>query len=91
MDQAIQLDETARCFVLEVEGQICRLRFSIDGPVASFTSVHVPDAMGGRGIAGQLTQYALDWARAQGLKVRPVCPYVARWIERHRPYQDLLG
>jgi hypothetical protein len=52
--------------------------------------VRVPDAVGGRGLAGQLTRHALDWARDEGLKVRPVCPYVATWIERHPDYQGLV-
>ena len=52
--------------------------------------VGVPGAVGGRGIAGELTRHALDWAEAQGLKVRARCPYVARWIERHAEYQRLL-
>ena len=86
----IQLDKDRNRFSLEVEGATSVLEFRVDGKVASFNSVRVPDAVGGRGIAGQLTRHALDWARAEGLKVRPVCPYVAKWIERHPDYQDLV-
>ena len=86
----IQLEKDRNRFSLEVEGTTSVLEFSIDGKVASFNSVRVPDAVGGRGIAAQLTQHALDWARAESLKVKPVCPYVAKWIERHPDYQDLV-
>ena len=33
---------------------------------------------------------ALSWARAQGLRVNPVCSYVAVYIRRHAEWQDLL-
>ncbi|MDZ7790045.1 MAG: GNAT family N-acetyltransferase [Xanthomonadales bacterium] len=87
----IQLDREAGRFEAIVEGHSCVLDFEIHGEVASMNHVGVPDAVGGRGIAGELTRHALDWAEAQGFKVRARCPYVARWIERHTEYQRLLN
>lgn len=90
MSQPIELNEAEGRFVLRVDGFDCVLAFTRQEQVASFNSVRVPDAVGGRGIAGQLTRHALDWARAHQLKVRPVCPYVANWIERHPDYAELV-
>lgn len=81
----------ARRFEWLVDGQVCVLVYSTIPEGVSFDSVRVPDAVGGRGLAGQLTRHALDWARAEDLKVRPTCPYVARWIERHPDYADLVA
>lgn len=50
----------------------------------------VPAALAGRGIAGALARHALSFARAQGLKVVPRCPFVAAFIERHPEYADLV-
>lgn len=36
-----------------------------------------------RGLAEQLTRHALAEARAEGLAVDPVCPYVAALLRRH--------
>jgi uncharacterized protein len=44
----------------------------------------------GRGLAGQLAQFALDDARRQGRKVAPSCSYIARYVERHPQLQDLV-
>ncbi len=44
-----------------------------------------------RGLGSQLVRGALDDARSRGLTVRPVCPFVAWFIETHEDYQDLLG
>ncbi|WP_376693508.1 GNAT family N-acetyltransferase [Wenzhouxiangella sp. EGI_FJ10409] len=86
----IQLDREAGRFEALVEGHSCVLDFTIDGEVVSMNHVGVPEAVGGRGIAGQLTRHALDWAKDQDLKVRARCPYVAAWIERHPEYQRSL-
>jgi len=33
----------------------------------------------------------MDIARERGLKVVPVCPYAAAFIQRHPEFQDLLA
>lgn len=88
---SIELDSAAERFVLTVDGHACELGFHREGSVLSLNHVRVPEAVGGRGLAGELTRHALDWARDHHLKVRPVCPYVAHWIERHADYQNLLS
>ena len=56
-----------------------------------FTHTVVPPELRGRGIAEKLVRAALADARAAGRKVVPQCSYVAKFIERHREYQDLLA
>lgn len=51
----------------------------------------VPAALQGLGLAGLLVQAALDWARAEQLRVRPSCSYVAAYMQRHPETQDLLA
>jgi len=55
-----------------------------------FTHTEVPSAYGGRGIGSALVRFALASARTRGLKVVPVCPFVAAYIEKHPEEQDLL-
>lgn len=44
----------------------------------------------GRGLAGQLTRQTLEAARSEGLRVTPLCPYVADYIRTHPEYTDLV-
>ncbi|HST48406.1 GNAT family N-acetyltransferase [Jatrophihabitans sp.] len=46
---------------------------------------------GGRGLASQLVRYCLDDIRAQGLRVRPSCPFVAAFIRKNPEYADLVA
>ncbi|RSO11785.1 GNAT family N-acetyltransferase [Streptomyces sp. WAC 06783] len=43
----------------------------------------------GNGVGSALTRHALDTARADGLRVLAVCPFVAGWMARHPEYRDL--
>jgi predicted GNAT family acetyltransferase len=45
----------------------------------------------GRGLAGRLVAGALDDARARGLQVVPICPYVQAYVRRHPEYEDILA
>jgi predicted GNAT family acetyltransferase/glutaredoxin len=57
----------------------------------AFTHTEVDEALEGQGLGGRLAATALDDARRQGLEVVPLCPFVARFIERHPEYEDLVA
>jgi uncharacterized protein len=51
----------------------------------------VADEFEGQGVGSRLAAGALDDIRARGLQVRPLCPFVAGYIERHPEYGDLVA
>lgn len=67
------------------------LDYQLDGGIMTITHTEVPSALGGRGIAADLTQTALETARHEGWRVRPLCSYAEAYIQRHSNYQDLLA
>lgn len=57
----------------------------------SFAITHVgvhPD-LRGQGIAGKITQFALEYAKSKSLRVIPICSYAVAWIRRNPEYQPL--
>lgn len=82
-------DAPARRFHTTVEGHDAYVEYALDGDVMVITRTVVPDAIGGRGIAGELVKTSLDHARQVGLKVDQVCSYADAWIDRHPDYADL--
>jgi uncharacterized protein len=58
--------------------------------VITFVHTEIDPAVGRRGLGTHLVREALDDARARGLAVRPVCPFVADFIERTPEYGDLV-
>ncbi len=55
-----------------------------------FTHTEVPEAHGGQGLGSALIRFGLSAARERGLKVIPICPFFAAYMERHPEVQDLL-
>ena len=53
--------------------------------------VESPPALRGTGAAGRLMAALSAEARAQGLKVTPICGYAAVWLRRSHEFRDLLG
>ncbi|WP_369054704.1 GNAT family N-acetyltransferase [Kineococcus terrestris] len=63
--------------------------YALAGEMIVFTHTEVDPAFEGRGVGGALVRAALDDARARGLRVMPLCPFVEAWIRRHPDYADL--
>ena len=43
-----------------------------------------------RGLAAVLMARAMDDARAEGVRVRPVCSYAVRFLDENNSYDDLV-
>ncbi|OZI73941.1 GNAT family N-acetyltransferase [Bordetella genomosp. 12] len=78
-------------FELIVDGHVSELEYQLHDGVMAILHTGVPEAVGGRGIAAQLTEAALHTARERGWKVRPRCSYAAAYFKRHPEYNDLLA
>jgi predicted GNAT family acetyltransferase len=58
--------------------------------VITFQHTEVDPDVGRQGLGTQLVREALDDARRRRLAVRPLCPFVADFIERNPEYADLV-
>lgn len=86
----VRHNPAASRFEAFVDGALLRADYRMSGRVMHIVHTEVPHALEGRGLAGQVVRAALDYARANGLKVDPVCGYVRAYMRRHRETQDLL-
>jgi predicted GNAT family acetyltransferase len=86
----VRHDAPRNRFSVELEGHESVIEYRpVDGGIA-ITHTFVPPKLRGRGIAELLARAALDYARSRNFRVVPQCSYVARFIERHREFQDLV-
>jgi len=86
----VRHEREASRFAATVDGLDCELDYRIDGGVLTILHTGVPSAVGGRGIAAELTRAVLDFAREEKLKVYPACSYAATYFRRHPEQADLL-
>ena len=76
-------------FELAVDGQTAFAVYHREPGLLTITYVESPVALRGTGVAGQLMQGVLEKARAEGVKVAPVCGYAVAYMKRHPEYADV--
>lgn len=86
---AVTHDPGQSRFTATVDGVLCVLDYQLQGDTMVIVHTGVPSPVGGCGIAAELTKFALESARSQGWKVRPVCSYAEVYMRRHPEYNDL--
>lgn len=65
--------------------------YKVDCDVLVFDHTEVDPAHQGKNLAGLLMRHALEDVRARGLKMRPVCSYVVKFVERYDEFSDLVA
>jgi len=78
-------------FTVSVDGKAVGLTaYADEGHSRVFPHTEVDDAYEGRGLATIVIGEALAQTRAGGLRVVPMCPTVAAYVERHPEYADIV-
>ncbi|MFV1988699.1 MAG: GNAT family N-acetyltransferase [Gemmatimonadota bacterium] len=79
-----------RRFEVAVGDATASLTYTRGSAVLALVTTSIPEALRGTGVAGRLARYAMDAARAEGLKVDPSCPFMIGWLARHPEFADLV-
>src|SRR4051794_40340639 len=72
------------------DGSLAIAEYLIRDRKILFTHTQVPPAHEGRGVGTALIRFALQAARDRGLRVVPICPFFAAYMDEHQEEQDLL-
>jgi len=77
-------------FELTEQGQVAFADYSRRGDSLIIPHVEAPIGLRGTGAAGRLMDGVVAHARAEGVKIVPLCAYAAAWLRRHAEHADLL-
>jgi predicted GNAT family acetyltransferase len=84
-------NEAAHRYELLVdEERIGELIYRARDGVVTLIHTEVAPEFEGYGLGEQLVAYTLDDVRARGLRIVPLCPFVAAYLRRHPEYDDLV-
>ena len=78
-------------FELEESGAMAYADYRLADGVLSIKYVFAPESLRGTGAAGRLMEGVGAHARANNLKIIPICGYAASWLRRHSETADLLA
>ncbi len=91
MNHVFEHDTLNHRITCVVDGLTSVLDYTLADTLMTITHTEVPPVLRGRGIAAELTRFALDAARRDGWRVRPRCSYADAFTRAHAEYQDLLA
>ncbi len=87
---AVSNNQALSRFEAQLAGKIAFLDYRQSGGEIMLTHAETPAELEGRGIASKIARTALEFARAHGLTVVPLCPFVAWYIRQHPEFADLV-
>ncbi|MGH1437452.1 MAG: GNAT family N-acetyltransferase [Lewinella sp.] len=91
IDQVVN-NEGEHRFEITVDDQTSFAEYLLRKDFVVYPHTVVPKAIGGNGIGEALATYAMNYAREQGLKVKPYCPFIAKFMKDNlNLYGDLLA
>lgn len=77
-------------FEIDLGDAVAIAEYTLPAGMIMFTHTEVPPEHGGKGIGKALIRAGLKSARERGLKVIPICPFFAAYMQKHPEVQDLL-
>lgn len=90
MDYQVIYNELEHRFEVKIDTYMAVVEYRDRGDHWAVVHTFVPPHLEGRGIAGALTKTLLDYAKENGIKIKPVCPYTVSYVKRHPEYNDIL-
>ena len=89
--EVVHNEELSRYEILLEGEKVGHADYKTVGDVLVFDHTEVDPAQQGKNLAGIMMRAALEDVRARGLKIRPVCSYVVKFVERYDEFADLVA
>jgi predicted GNAT family acetyltransferase len=86
-----KLNEDENQFELHTKDGTAFLEFIREGEKLFLTHTETPEALRGQGIAADLVKQSLQSAKDNGLTVVPSCSFVAKYVNNHPEWNDILS
>lgn len=84
----IQNTEANR-FEVRHKGRLAFVTYKLHKDVISFIHTEVPEELSGLGIGSFLAKNVLEFAKNHHLRVKPYCPFIKAYIDKHKEYQAI--
>ena len=85
----VERPESSR-FELDVGGDLAIAEYRLQDGRLVLTHTEVPDALEGQGVGSRLAQGVFEALRASGRRAVPLCPFMARFAEKHPEFKAVV-
>jgi predicted GNAT family acetyltransferase len=79
-------------FVMQRDGKrLAEMTYTVAGSRVIIDHTDVDDALRGTGAGRKLVEAAVQWARAEHVKIIPLCPFAKSVFDKTPAYADVLA
>jgi predicted GNAT family acetyltransferase len=79
-------------FIMERDGKrLAKMTYTVAGSRVIIDETIVDDALRGTGAGRKLVEAAVQWARAENIKLMPLCPFAKSVFDKMPQYADVLA
>jgi predicted GNAT family acetyltransferase len=89
-DLHVVMNEAERQFQVKLDGETAFAEYRLIDHGIILPHTVVPEAFEGKGVGSALAKAALGYARENGLKVIPLCTFMAGYISKHPEWRDVV-
>ena len=89
MSYELRDNKEANRFEVEVEGHIAFVDYRRGKDHISYIHTEVPKELSGNGVGSFLAKKVLEYAEQHQLRVKPYCPFIKAYIDKHPEYQSI--
>ena len=87
----VEHNERESRFIVHFDDGDAELAYTRIGPtLLDLQHTFVPESARGHGVADALAEAAITYAREQGYRIVPSCPFVRSWLRRHRELASIV-
>jgi predicted GNAT family acetyltransferase len=83
-------NEDEKRYELKIDSDIAMIEYIKARNEIYLTHTEVPKELEGRGFGSKLVLYALEDIKEKGLRLVPLCPFVAAYIKKHPEWRELV-
>jgi predicted GNAT family acetyltransferase len=85
MNFNIKHDGKKQKFFANIAGKECLLKYEkINDQVLDYKLMYVPRNLRGQGLADRIAEFAIDFAKKNGLQIIASCSYIAKYLHTHK-------
>lgn len=79
-------------FVWTQDGKrLAQMTYSVAGSRVIIDHTRVDELLRGKNVGAQLVRAAVEWARAENVKLLPLCPFARSVFDKMPEYADVLA
>lgn len=88
MKNQVRHNEEEKRFELTENGKTAYVKYECLPGAMNFIVTFVPEEWQGQGVGSRLAEYALRYAKEQGLKIVATCPFIQEYMDKHQEFSD---